>query len=215
MESALRDLAPAGLKVIETFRHQHDLGFVRLDRHLARCAGTCARLAIPFDQDAARRLVRGLERPPLARIRMTVDLAGDIQAVAQPLTSAAEGKAWRLGVAPARLDPADPWLGVKTTERALYERARDELLLGVDEILFANTRDEVCEGTITSLFADFGEGLVTPPLSCGLLPGVLRQELIETGEVREEIIPLDALPEAKRLFLGNSLRGLIPATLDA
>ena len=48
---------------------------------------------------------------------------------------------------------------------------------GLDELLFLNERGEVCDGTITTLFFDRGEGLRTPPLSCGLLAGVLRAEL--------------------------------------
>jgi 4-amino-4-deoxychorismate lyase len=83
---------------------------------------------------------------------------------------------------------------------------------GVDEYIFLNENDEVCEGTITNIFADLGTGLVTPPTSCGLLPGILRGELLQ-GNVRAEIIPFARLKTAKQIFVGNSLRGLIPANL--
>ena len=49
-------------------------------------------------------------------------------------------------------------------------------------MLLANERGELCEGTITNVFADFGDGvLATPRLDCGLLPGVLRAELLDEG----------------------------------
>jgi 4-amino-4-deoxychorismate lyase len=73
-------------------------------------------------------------------------------------------------------------------------------------VILANERGEVCDGSITTVFFDRGHGLRTPPLSCGLLPGVLRAEL----GLPEEILRLEDLP-AVQLWVGNSLRGLIPA----
>ena len=56
--------------------------------------------------------------------------------------------------------------------------------------------------------------LLTPPLACGLLPGVLRARLLREGRAREAVLrPADLA--ARRLFVGNSLRGLIPARLVA
>ena len=66
---------------------------------------------------------------------------------------------------------------------------------------------EVCEGTITNVFVEKDGVLITPPLTCGLLPGVLRQELLENGEAKEAVLTLDDLK--KGFYLGNSLRGLI------
>jgi 4-amino-4-deoxychorismate lyase len=73
-------------------------------------------------------------------------------------------------------------------------------------VIFLNERGEVCEGTITSLFFDRGQGMRTPPLASGLLPGVLRAEL----GCPEEVLRAGELPSV-RLWVGNALRGLIPA----
>jgi 4-amino-4-deoxychorismate lyase len=113
---------------------------------------------------------------------------------------------WRVGMAGARLASADPWLRVKSTRRAVYDAARAALAPGLDEVVFLNERGEVCDGTITTLFFDRGQGMRTPPLSSGLLPGVLRAELA----VPEEVLRAEDLPRV-RLWLGNSLRGLAPA----
>ena len=78
---------------------------------------------------------------------------------------------WRCASPTQRLDPDDPWLRVKTTERALYDAARAALPPGVDEMLFLNRRGEVCEGTIANVFLERDGVLLTPPLGCGLLPG--------------------------------------------
>jgi len=80
-------------------------------------------------------------------------------------------------------------------------------------VLMLNEKDEVCEGTITSIFLDDGSGVLrTPPISCGLLAGVLRTELICQRKARVGRISLADIANGK-LFMGNSLRGLIPAVL--
>jgi 4-amino-4-deoxychorismate lyase len=102
----------------------------------------------------------------------------------------------------------------KTTNRALYDGARAALPDGVDEYLFVNEQDEVCEGTITNIFVTLEDGRrITPPLSSGLLPGILREERLASGEVEETPVTLDMLRSARAISLGNSLRGEIPAQL--
>jgi 4-amino-4-deoxychorismate lyase len=78
----------------------------------------------------------------------------------------------------------------------------------LDDVIFLNERGEVCEGTITTVFFDKGQGMRTPPLTCGVLPGVLRAEMA----VGEEVLLAEDLPKV-RLWLGNALRGLNPARL--
>ena len=84
-------------------------------------------------------------------------------------------------------------------------------------MLLLNERGELCEGTITSLFVDRGDGgpLMTPALGCGLLAGVLRQEMIDTGKAVEAVLTLSDLAAAAAIHVGNSLRGLIGARLGA
>ena len=81
----------------------------------------------------------------------------------------------------------------------------------MDEAILLNERGEVCDGTITSVVVEREGGLLTPPLSAGLLPGVFREELLAEGRCREARLGLDDL--AGPFYVGNSLRGLIPARL--
>ncbi|MCC5992121.1 MAG: aminotransferase class IV [Rhodobacteraceae bacterium] len=143
-----------------------------------------------------------------ARLRLTLSAAGKIVFQAGPLPQAAEE--WRVGLAQARLDSSDPWLRIKSTRRAAYDAARAALPAHLDEVIFLNERDEVCDGTITTVFFDAGDGMRTPPLSCGLLPGVLRAALA----CPEQVLPARDLPHV-RLWVGNALRGLIPARFIA
>ncbi len=176
----------------------------RLGLHLARLARSAAGLGFACDLDVVR---RALPQPEgAARVRLTLGAAGDVEVTQATLPKAAP--LWRLAVSAARLDPEDPWLRVKSTERALYDRVRADLPAGIEEVVFANTRGEICEGTITNLFFDRGQGMRTPPLSCGCLPGVLRAEL----GCPEEVLALEDLRRV-RLWVGNALRGLIPAVV--
>ena len=81
-------------------------------------------------------------------------------------------------------------------------------MAGIDEVVFLNERGEVCDGSITTVFFDRGAGLRTPPLACGLLPGVLRAEM---GCAEEVLMGTDL--GRVRLWVGNALRGLIRAEM--
>ncbi len=216
-EGTLRDRNGAGFELIETLRWEPDTGFLRLDRHLARLYGSAHALGFAADPERIGETLRtGVgARVPL-RVRLTLARNGDTACVTQPFEPVPEGEVWRLGLAGIRIDSADPLIRHKTTRRAIYDAARAEISRDeANEVLLLNERDEVCEGTITSLFVDCGDRgpLRTPALSCGLLPGVLRGEMLEAGKAVEAVLTADDL-RAKALFVGNSLRGLIRARLD-
>ena len=201
MESTLRAGADApGLRLIETFT----LGSPRLALHRARMAASAAALGWGFDTGGFDAAVQGADAAKGARLRLTLSAQGgfalDQSALPAPQTS------WRLGLAVPRLTSTDPWLQVKSTHRPAYDAARAALRADLDEVVLQNERAEVCDGSITTVFFDRGQGLRTPPLSCGLLPGVLRTQMA----CAEEVLAIRDLPHV-RLWVGNSLRGLIPA----
>jgi 4-amino-4-deoxychorismate lyase len=202
------DLTDPALRLIETIRWD-GRGMPLWPCHSARLSGAAARFGWPCNPGAAEAALRAAARPgqPM-RLRLTLDATGGTAIEAGPLPPSPP--VWRLGLARAVLDPADPWLTVKSTRRAAYDAARAALPDGCDEAVFLNPAGEVCDGTITTLFFDRGGGLCTPPLSCGLLPGVLRAARIAAGTVREEPLPGRDLPRV-RLWVGNALRGLMPA----
>tara|TARA_R110002096_G_scaffold22170_4_gene71499 strand:- start:18934 stop:19563 length:630 start_codon:yes stop_codon:yes gene_type:complete len=209
VESALHEIAPKGLDVIETLGFTPDDGFVRLAAHIDRMEATCDRLKFPFDRGAVLMALGEAVDAIAARVRMTVNADGKIAVQVGMIVPVDR---WRVGISDVVLKSDNPWLSVKTSERSIYDTARAGLV-DLDEVLFLNERGEVCEGTITNVFADLGDGLVTPPVSCGCLPGVLRGEMLASGDAREGVLTLDDLRTAKGVFVGNSLRGLIKAHL--
>lgn len=204
MESALY---PPGLRLIETILWD-GAKFPRLHRHRARLAKSAAEFGFQHDPEAILQSLSPIAPDAPARVRLTLGPGGDIE-----VTVAAVPKLtlpWRVALARESLCSGNRFLRHKTTERALYDTARAAMPQGIDELIYQNERGEVCEGTITTVFFDLGEGLSTPPVACGCLPGVLRAEMLDGGICREAILPADRLRDA-HLWVGNALRGLIPA----
>lgn len=193
------------LELIETLRFEN--GFLRGERHLARMAASARVFHLPFDHEKAERALAravGDSAGPL-RIRLSLDETGAHKAVAAPLPPNPPFWTWRLSE--ARTRSGDLLLRHKTSWRELYdgEAARP----GSDEVLFRNERDEITEGARSNLFVRRGDRLLTPPLESGVLDGCLRAELIAQNLAREERLTAKDLDGD--VFLGNSLRGLIPA----
>ncbi len=202
--------------LIETLRYEPEAGFIRLRLHLARLQRSARRLGFPAPKNALTKLeeaIAGASAP--LRVRLTLDRDGQAAVTTAPFSALSLDTVWRVRIAAAtRLDSADKLLRVKTTRRAVYEAARAEYRPDeADEVLLLNEKDEVCEGTITSIFLEDGPDVLrTPPISSGLLAGVLRTELICQRKARVGRIRPDDLRD-RTLYVGNSLRGLIRAQL--
>lgn len=233
MESAI---CPAGVisedadfRLIETFavrpekgtRQDQETGcgggIARKDLHLARMAASAVYFEIPFDRQAAEQKLAEIAKltgGSALRCRMTLSAYGALEVSTSPMPERAES--WRFAISDEELRSSDGFLRHKTTRRKLYDRARAELVAGLDEILFLNERGELCEGTITNIMIASGEGdWLTPPLSSGCLPGVFRQSLLNEGRLKEAALTLADLACAQAsthgIVLTNALRGAIKA----
>lgn len=82
--------------------------------------------------------------------------------------------------------------------------------LGMNERIFLNTKGQISEGTVSNIFFVRNGKLYTPDLSCGLLPGILREYLCETENVEEAVIYPAELGQYEECFVTNSLMGIMP-----
>ena len=208
MQGGLRDAAPAGLTLIETMRWEPGAGVALLPRHLARLGEGAEAFGIPFAPEAVVARIAAVAGAAPRRLRLTLDLAGMLDLTTADLPPSKSE--WRVNFAAEGLDSTSILRRFKTSERGLYERARAALPAGVDEAIFVNERGEIAEGTITNVFLEREGVLLTPPLTSGCLPGVLRADLLAAGRAREAVLRPGDLAGGG-LFLGNALRGLIPA----
>ena len=183
------------------------------DRHRARLTASAAAFGYRFDPAAFDALVAArLDAMPEGSapviLRVTLAPGGALAASVRPLDVLPNPL--RIGPSPVRIRSDDARLRHKSTDRAPY----DACLLtaraaGLDDAVLFNERGEATELARFSLFANVGGGLVTPPLACGLLPGVLRAHLLSTGEAREAVLRHDDLRAAQAIFAGNAARGLL------
>jgi para-aminobenzoate synthetase / 4-amino-4-deoxychorismate lyase len=108
------------------------------------------------------------------------------------------------------VDSSSPFLFHKTTIRPWYAEAAALIARhGCFDVIHANRAGYVTEGSRCNLFAQINGTLYTPPVECGLLPGVLRGRLLRAGRCRERLLTFTDLRKAEELFCGNSVRGLV------
>jgi para-aminobenzoate synthetase/4-amino-4-deoxychorismate lyase len=183
-----------------------------LGAHFARLAATAERFGITYDARGLRGAVEALLATArdlrLVRLRLYAD--GTHALLSEALVR--DGARVDVCVATERVQHDDPFLRWKTAwrpvQRRAAERARED---GCFDALLLNERDELTEGTRTNLFIESDGTLWTPPVECGLLPGILRQHLVSGGQARERVLTLDDLARADAVFVGNSARGLLRA----
>lgn len=200
--------------LIETMQWNPQTGFVRLDQHLRRLARSADALGFRQPQGAEAALKDKAKGDRPLKMRLTMTYRGRLEVEAEPFDPPNRDLRWRLRIARTRLKSDDALYRHKTSRREPYEAARAEFKPSeADEVILLNERNEICEGTSTNVFVDGGdEVLLTPALSSGLLPGILRADLIRERRARSEVLRLKDL-EGKTIYVGNSLLGLVRAEL--
>ena len=203
--------------LIETMRLAPGEGILRFNLHSKRLTNS----ACIFGYEGARQALASLhpfQAGALESLRLRLELFADghHELTTAPFQPLPDETVWRLRIAKGvRLASTDPKLRHKTSLRDHYNQARAEYSAEVaDEVLLLNEKGELCEGTITNLFVEDDRGtLMTPPLSSGCLAGVLRTSLICSGKAKMRRLLVDDI-KGRPLYVGNSLRGLIPARLE-
>ncbi len=205
--------------LIETMRWEPASGFLRVEQHLRRLSRSADALGFRQPQDARQQLQEAVGGEESLRVRLVMSFRGKIEVTTSPFVPQGADTVWRIRIAATRLKSDDPLYRHKTSRREPYEAARAEYSAEeADEVLLMNEREELCEGTITNLFVEDHDGmLLTPPIASGILPGVLRADLIRERQAKGSVLTVPMLEEATRagrkIFVGNSLRGLIRAEL--
>ena len=196
--------------LIETMRFDPLDGVALLDHHLARLAASAQALGFMFDRHAARNELQAATfrlRAP-ARVRLLLAAARALAVEIAPMPSADDGSV-DVALVPLPLAPADWRLRHKTSDRGFHDDARRAA--GTTEVVFIRPDGLLTEGSWSTVFVERRGTLVTPPLARGLLPGVLRAELLATARAVEGDLTTADL--AGGFLIGNALRGLRAAHL--
>lgn len=207
------DHRAAAFDLIETMRFDPEHGIELLELHLERMKASAAELGFSFDRHAARNQIHALcfELERTSKVRLLNARSGAISLEASDLPEAIDSPLECIAL-PLPVDAGDWRLRHKTSDRGFYEDARqvasDE---GAHEAIFVRDDGLITEGTWTSIFVERDGMLRTPPLSLGLLPGIQRRSLIESGKAREAELTLDDLENG--FLCGNAVRGLVAGKL--
>ncbi|WP_321819948.1 MULTISPECIES: bifunctional anthranilate synthase component I family protein/class IV aminotransferase [unclassified Burkholderia] len=215
--------ADPGFQLFETTAATRADGIRHLERHLARLQRSADAFGFRLDADALRREIDARcaaldgDGPYRMKLALAKDGTVDITAaVLRPLPAGPVGVmlASAHGFAPTCAD--DALLLHKTTRRAEYDRAWQAAeALGGFDMLFVNERGEVTEGGRSNVFVKRDGVWLTPPLSCGVLPGVMRGVLLDDPALgaKERVLTLDDVLNADELMICNALRGSVAARL--
>ncbi|MFL6734165.1 MAG: aminodeoxychorismate synthase component I [Sphingomicrobium sp.] len=193
--------------LIETMRIVSG-GVPDLDLHLNRMERSATAFGFTFDPAAARsQVLAPAQEHGSGRLRLELRHDGRTEIALSPLPDIPEQV--DIALAQCSTSNEDFRRHHKTTDRAFYDDPRAES--GAFEVLFVDEDGYLTEGSFTNIFVESDGRLLTPPSSRGLLPGILRQRLLASGEAVEADLRVRDL--AGGFLIGNALRGLIRARL--
>ena len=204
---------PPAFDLLETLAWRPGAGFARREEHLDRLAQSAQYFEFACDRAAISAALDQVAQGWTSgqRVRLLLDRSGRIRIEQVPLPPPPAPPSRVAGAAtPVHTD--DLHLYHKTTDRRIYEQAR-AVSPQADDVLLWNERDELCEATIANVAVRIGNAWFTPPVESGLLPGVERRALLESGRLRERVIRRSEVTPDTELALFNSVRGWWPARL--
>ncbi len=204
--SAPFDLLETLALVDGQFRHR--------DAHLARLQGAAAHFAAPFDAAAVQHCLQALadSHPAGAwRVRLLLRASGQPHAEAFALQPTPEPVRLQLASRPLPEGHGE-FVRYKTTRRAHYA-AFAPTTPGVFDTVLYNEAGEITEGTFGNVAMLLDGRWVTPPLACGLLPGVGRAVALREGRLTEAVVRVADVPRVQAWAFINSLRGWLAAEL--
>jgi len=212
------------VELFETMYATREDGVRHLERHLARLAASARYFGYGWDEAAARTLLRQTcaTFPAGTPMRLRLALRANPAAAQSGALSVQHGvlaplsAPVRVLLAPDATTADDLFLRHKSSIRARYDAAwRAAEAQGAFDMLFFNERGELTEGGRSNVFVHLDGRWLTPPLACGLLPGVMRSVLLDdpAWNAAEAVVTRAMLARADQVVLCNALRGALPATL--
>ncbi len=202
-----------------------------LEEHLARLAKAAAELGIAADLAAIRAAIAALAgemgfqalRLTLTRGPTARGLAGSgdrpsLIATLEPLPRGFLMQPAKLATSTIRRNEFAPSSRLKTLSYVdAIAAAREAAARGADDALMLNTSGKAAASTIANLFLLKGSELITPDLSQGILPGIMRRAVLDLAPglglaPTERAVTPQELTTADAVFLTNSLRFIRPVT---
>ena len=183
-----------------------------LSYHLDRLHNSAEYFDFPIDVPLIKKRLSELsttlsavEQNKPHKIKLILSPTGQIECQSTSITGNPNQQLIKVKLAGTPIDPSNCFLYHKTTKRDIYEQAK----MGnpdCDDVLLWNENGEITESCIANVVVDFKDRLVTPPVSSGLLAGTFRRWLLKQQKISEEIVTIDDIMVADRIYLINSVR---------
>ena len=214
-------LTQVPFQLIETMRVSKHEDIFLLDLHLKRLQASAKffgfSCALKKIRAALKQKINTLHSDKHYKLRLLLSESGAISIS----TSILKKKQLQAGLpkihlSSHRLNPVNLYLYHKTTRRRLYNREFNQhKKQGFFDVIFLNKKEELCEGAISNIFLRKNGIYYTPPVPCGLLPGVFRQYFLSTHKTtaKEKVLHLDDLKNADKIYCVNSVRGMVRVKL--
>jgi para-aminobenzoate synthetase/4-amino-4-deoxychorismate lyase len=210
------------VRLIETLRFDSaSRELVHVGAHLARMKASAAYFGFAFDEGRVRAAIA----PALAvcssgtcKVRIVLSIDGDVDVSVEPLAlaPAPSGSKPSVTVSPKAVDSASCFRRHKTTARELYDEEYAACVrAGGYDVLFLNERGELAEASRHNVFIEKDGVLLTPPVEAGALPGIARRQVLDDPRYKasEATLTMDDVRGADRIWLSNSVRGLVEVVL--
>lgn len=213
-KAAILSVKSVPFQLLETFRLQNGQ-YSLYEHHLKRLQASAKYFNYPI---YIKKISEALQQFNVKRsnfigkVRLLVNKHGDVTVEGQPITERVNQKK-RVVIADRPIDRTNVFFYHKTTNRSIYEAYSDLINDQIDDVLLWNNRKEVTEFINGNIVVETNGKKYTPPISCGLLPGTFRAQLLKNGEIEERIIYLNELPQFSKVWLINSVRGWVSVNL--
>ncbi len=193
---------PLEFSLLETMLWTPEDGYFLREKHLERMQNSAQYFDFIFSKGKLESYLNELASKfnSTQRVRVLLNRFGELNAETKSFQT--KKKPFTVLVAEQPIDSKEIFLYHKTTRREAYPTYPPSL----DDVLLYNENNELTEFTIGNLVVELNGELLTPPISCGLLPGTFRAHLLETGRIKEKIIRKDELAKCSKIFLINSVR---------
>lgn len=190
--------------LIETLRWDNG-EYVRLAAHLARLRESADYFGFVCDEADILSAISTSPHPHISpsRVRVTLAADGTVAVTYAPLDITPDMPTYSLATSP--VSSSNRWLFHKTTRREVYDHHK-AAHPDVFDVLLWNERRELTEFTRGNVVLELDGRMVTPARECGLLGGVFRQALLDSGQIVEAVVPAGDLGRATRVWFVNSLR---------
>lgn len=232
-ESQLKARFVTGLndqfKLIETLRYDAlNQQLVRLKQHIARLTHSAAQFDYPLPDTSLETLLteyaQHLNSAADLKLRVLLDANGELSISHEALPQSSPdnnisgnntsdtANLPRITLSDQRIEAGNLFRQHKTTNRRLYNQAFDDAAAqGFYDVLFLNEHGYLAEASRHNLIIEQAGSYYTPPLTDGALPGVMRAALLadSTLNLQQRSLTPDDLKQANRVYLSNSVRGLV------